>query len=120
MSKQFDQIHIHDLAFRCILGINDEERRIKQDVVVNLTLWADLNDACESDNIEDTIDYKALKKTILSMAENSSFYLIEALAHTIAGICLSDRRVVQTRVAVEKPTALRFARSVGVEITRSR
>lgn len=120
MSNPLDQIHIRDLGFRCIIGINKDERREKQDVVVNLTLWANLRPACASDDISDTVDYKDLKKQILALAETSRFFLVEALAQAIADVCLSDRRVQQVRVLVEKPTALRFARTVGVEIIRSR
>jgi dihydroneopterin aldolase/2-amino-4-hydroxy-6-hydroxymethyldihydropteridine diphosphokinase len=115
-----DQIHIRDLRFRCIIGVNEEERREKQDVGVNITLWADLHTACRSDRIEDTVDYKALKKQILAMGEQSQFNLIEALAERIAGLCLQDRRVSQVRVSVEKPAALRFAKTVAVEIVRVR
>ncbi len=120
MSNPLDQIHIRDLGFRCIIGIYEDERREKQDVVINLTLWADLRQACVSDNISDTVDYKALKKRILAMVETSQFFLVEALAQAIADICLSNERVQQVKVLVEKPTALRFARTVGVEILRNR
>ena len=118
--QAWDQIHIRDLGFRCIIGINEEERREKQDVGVHITLWADLLQACRSDRIEDTVDYKALKKQILAMGEQSQFNLIEALAERIAEICLQDRRVSQVRVSVEKPAALRFAKAVAVEIVRVR
>ncbi|MCF7975042.1 MAG: dihydroneopterin aldolase [Phycisphaerae bacterium] len=120
MVEQWDCIHIRDLKFRCIVGINEDERLEKQDVVANLTLWADLTRACRTDNIEDTVDYKSLKKKILDMAEQSNFLLVEALSQAIADVCLSYDRVKQVKVCVEKPTALRFARTVGVEIVRTR
>ncbi len=115
-----DRILISDLAARCIIGVNEEERREKQDVLINISLYADLTAACKSDRFEDTVDYRSLKKRILSMVENSHHYLIEALAESVARICLSDPKVVEVTVRVEKPSALRFARTVGVEITRSR
>jgi len=118
MIERLDQIHIRDLRFRCIIGVNDEERRERQDVVVNLTLWADLAVACRTDRIADTVDYKTLKKDILSVGEQSQFNLIEALAQRIADLCLRDDRVRQVRVCVEKPAALRFAKTVAVEIVR--
>jgi 2-amino-4-hydroxy-6-hydroxymethyldihydropteridine diphosphokinase len=115
-----DQIHIRELKLRCIIGVNEEERHEKQDVAINVTLWADLLRACRTDRIADTIDYKAIKKQILATAEQSQFNLIEALAERIADLCLQDRRVRQVRVSVEKPAALRFAKTVAVEITRVR
>ena len=113
-----DRISIRDLGFRCIIGVNADERREKQDVMVNLTLWADLRKPCQSDDINDTVDYKAIKKLILARAEKSQFFLVEALAQTIADICLAQPLVQQVCVRVEKPSALRFARSVGVKITQ--
>jgi len=43
--EHLDKIHIRDLLQRCIIGIYDEERREKQDVVINITLHADLRKA---------------------------------------------------------------------------
>ena len=115
-----DQIHICDLLLRCIIGINDPERLNRQDVVINVTLYADLSAACKSDRIEDTIDYKGIKNRIVQMVEGSEFFLVEALAESLAQFCLSQSRVERVRVRVDKPGALRFARTVGVEIVRER
>ena len=115
-----DRILISDLLVCCIIGIREEERREKQDVVINIALSADLRNAGKSDRIDDSVDYAALKKRIMSMAENSRFYLVEALAEATAEICLEASAVSQVVVKVEKPGALRFARTVGVEITRER
>ncbi|MGE5172263.1 MAG: dihydroneopterin aldolase [Betaproteobacteria bacterium] len=115
-----DRILISDLLVRCIIGVRDEERKDKQDVLINLALDLDLSKAGTSDRLEDSVDYRALNKRIMSMAENSQFYLVEALAQAVADICLEHPSVVQVQVRVEKPAALRFARTVGVEITRMR
>ena len=117
---QADRIHIRDLMCRCIVGIYPDERREKQDVIINITLWADYRAACRSDDIADTVDYKAIKKQVIRMVEDSSFQLIERLAEEIAGICLGNPRVEKVAVSVDKPGALRFARSVAVEIVRAR
>ena len=113
-----DHILIRDLGARCIIGINEEERREKQDVVITLTISADLSRAGKSDRFEDTVDYRVIKKRIVAMVEGSQYYLLEALAESIANICLEYPLVQQVRVSLDKPFALRFARSVGVEIVR--
>ena len=115
-----DKIRIKDLRFRCIVGINPDERHEKQDIDINLVLFTDLSLPCRTDRIEDTVDYKALKKRIRTFVEASSFNLIERLAQGIADICLEDERVSKVRVRLDKPGALRFARTVGVEIERER
>jgi dihydroneopterin aldolase / 2-amino-4-hydroxy-6-hydroxymethyldihydropteridine diphosphokinase len=115
-----DQIQIKDLLLRAIIGINEEERRNRQDVLVNITLHADTRAAGRSDDIADAVNYRTLTKRIITLVENSQFYLVEKLAAEIAALCLNDPRVEQADVRVEKPGALRFARSVGVEIQRTR
>ena len=113
-----DRLIIRDLSVRCIIGINGDERREKQEVLINLSLYADLSAACRSDRFEDAIDYRGLKKRVLAMVEGSCFKLVEALAEAVAEVCLADKTVARVVVTVEKPGALRYARSVGVEITR--
>lgn len=118
--RPLDQIHIRDLTCRCIVGINPEERTNLQDVIVNLTLYADLREACTTDRIDDTIDYKSVKLAVLAMIEKSTYHLIERLAERIAEVCFEDTRIEAVRVSLDKPGALRFARSVAVEIYRER
>ncbi len=115
-----DQITIKDLLLRTIIGINQEERKDRQDVLMNLTLEVDTRRAGESDDIQHAVNYRTLTKRIIRLVENSEFFLVEKLAAEIAAICLEDTRVARARVSVEKPGALRFARSVGVTIERSR
>jgi len=118
--EHLDQIHIRDLLQRCIIGIYEEERREKQDVVINITLHADLRKAGQTDDIEDTVDYKTIKKNVIAMVDGSSFLLVERLGERIAEICLQDTRVCRADVRVAKPGALRFAKTVEVDITRTR
>ncbi len=113
-----DRIHIEDLHLRCVIGIQAWERKVLQDVRINIVLFADIAPAGQSDDIDHTVNYKSLAKKIIAMTEASDYQLVEALAERIAQICLEDPRVARTRVKVEKPGALRFARSVGVSIER--
>jgi dihydroneopterin aldolase/D-erythro-7,8-dihydroneopterin triphosphate epimerase len=108
------------LILRTIIGINDEERRKRQDVVINITLHADTRPAGQSDDIADAVNYRTISKQVIELVENSRFYLVEKMAAEIAQVCLQDPRVERVKVSVEKPGALRFARSVGVTIERGR
>ena len=115
-----DRIRIEDLHLRCIIGIYPEERDKKQDVMIQVTLHADLRRPGRTDDVNDTVDYKALKNSIVEHVESSEFLLIERLADTIAALCLQDPRVERAEVRVDKPGALRFARNVSVEVSRGR
>jgi len=115
-----DKILIKDLTLRCIIGVNESERREKQDVVINVILWSDFTKATETDDIDETVDYKKINKSIIGLVENSKFFLVETLAERIAQLCLQNKRVRKVKVSVEKPGALRFARSVGAEVFRKK
>ena len=115
-----DKILISDLMIRCVIGVHDWERKDKQDVLINIELEASLHAAGASDDFEDAVDYRAITKRVIELVQGSSFFLVEALAEAIAEICLEDDRVQRAKVRVEKPGALRFARSVGVEVDRKR
>ena len=114
-----DRIHITGLRVECIIGINDWERVTKQDVVIDITLHADLTKPGESDDIKDTINYRDISKAVQAHVEASSYGLIEAMARNIATICLEPEAVIRADVSVQKPGALRGADSVGVQISRS-
>ncbi len=114
-----DRIKIKDLLLRGVIGINDWEREVEQDILINITLTTDLSEAGRSDSMEDTVNYRTMTKQIIRHVESSQRFTLEALAADIVGICLSQNGVERARVRVEKPGALRFARSVGVEIERA-
>lgn len=115
-----DKILIRDLLVRGIIGLNDWEREKKQDILINLVLHVDVRPAAASDDIQDSINYRSLTKSIVAHIETSSRFLVEALATDIARIAVVDFGASKVTVRVEKPGALRFAQSVGVEIERSR
>mgnify|MGYP004004649411 FL=1 len=120
ISAYNDKIYIRDLSIRCIIGVNQDERTEKQDVVINVILFTDTRKAGQTDVLEDSVDYKKVKKTILSLVESSEFLLIEKLADEIAKVCLDDSKVQKVNVTVDKPGVLRYTRSVAVEIVRTR
>ncbi len=115
-----DQVIIKDLSTRGIIGVNDWEREKPQEILINLVIFADLRRAGESDSIDNTVNYRTIAKRVQAHAENSARYTVEALAADIANLCLEEPGVEKVRVRVEKPGAVRFSASVGVEIERSR
>lgn len=113
-----DRIEIKDLLLRGIIGINDWERENEQDILINITIYADLRRAGETDDIEHSVNYRTVTKRVIEHVESSEHFTVETLAAKIAQICLEGSGVLRVRVRVEKPGALRFAKSVGVEIER--
>ena len=115
-----DKILIKDLLIRGIIGIHDWEREKKQDILINIEMEADCQPAGLSDDFQDAVDYRSVAKSVIGLVESSQFFLVERMAEEIANICLEDSRVTSARVRVEKPGAVRFSRSVGIEVERRR
>ncbi len=116
-----DRIVIKDLLVPGIVGINPDEREHEQEILVNATLWVDTRPAAASDRIEDAVNYRSVAKAMIAHLREGRPRLVERLAEELAGICLAaDERIAEVEVSVEKPGALRHARSVGVVIRRLR
>jgi FolB domain-containing protein len=115
-----DQIFIKDLIARGIIGINEWEREKPQEILINITLFTDIRTAGETDNLSHSINYRTVAKKVQMHAEAAARLTVEALATDLARICLAEPGVQKVRVRVEKPRAVRFAQSVGVEIERDR
>jgi len=115
-----DRIIIKNILARGIIGIRDWEREKPQDILINLDLYTANRKPETPDEITECIDYSEVTKKVIAHAEHAKRFTLEALAEDIAQLCLEDPRVLKTTVRVEKPGAVRFSQSVGVEIERSR
>jgi FolB domain-containing protein len=113
-----DQVIIRDIRARGIIGVNPEERVKIQDILINLVIFADLHKAGETDDINDCVNYSTVTKKVIALAESAKRLTVEALAADIAKLILGMPRVQKVRVRVEKPGAVTFSNSVGVEIER--
>ena len=111
-----NRIYIRDLELDCIIGTEPRERIEKQGVCINITLDCDFRDACESDKLEETVDYKALKDEVADFVRGSDCLLLEKLAWDIGTICKRRERVRGVRVCIDKPGALTSVHSVAVEV----
>lgn len=115
-----DKIIIKNLMARGIIGLNDWEREKPQEILINIEVDTDIRRAGETDDIQFSVNYRTIAKKALKHAETVERLTVEALAEDIAGLCLEDENAVRARVRIEKPGAVRFAESVGVEIERSK
>lgn len=113
-----DIIYLHGLKIDATIGIWDWEKAIKQTVVIDLDMGADIRKAAASDDVEDTLNYKAVAKRLQQFVGDSSFELVETLAEKIAEIVVSEFDVPWVRVKLNKPGAIRGSRDVGVLIER--
>ena len=119
-SSPTDVIFLTGLTVDCIVGIWDGERRVKQKIVLDLEMAADVRRAAASDSIEDTLDYKKVTKRLLGFVGESQYQLVETLAERVAEIVVTEFGVPWVRVRLNKQGAIRGARDVGILIERKR
>jgi len=114
-----DKIFLTALTTECIVGIWDWERKIKQTVVIDVEMAANVRKAAATDKIEDTLDYKAVAKRIFQFVEESQFQLVETLTERIAEVIVREFKVEWVRVKLNKQGAIRGSRDVGIIIERA-
>ena len=115
-----DRVFIEALEIDCVIGIYDWERKIKQAIVLDIEMAFDNRRPAASDDIADTLDYKAISKRLIQFVGESSFGLVEALAENCCRIIVDEFAVTQVSLKLSKVGAVRGARAVGVMIERSR
>ena len=116
-----DRILIKDLRIPGIIGINPEERVNEQEILVNAVLWADTSPAAATDEIDDAVNYRTITKALIAHIRQGKPMLVERLVQELVDICFDmEPRIKRVEMTVEKPGALRYARSVGINISRER
>lgn len=115
-----DIIFLQELRIDTVVGIYPWERSIKQEVVFDIEMAADVSRAAQSDHIDDTLNYKAVSKRLIEFVGGSDFALVETLAEKVAGIIINEFAVPWVRVKLNKAGAIRGAKGVGVIIERQR
>src|ERR1700726_3215056 len=94
-----DKIFIRALKTEAIIGIFDWERQVKQTVIIDIEIGADVRKAALSDSIKDTLNYKRVAKRVLSFVEASQFHLVETLADHVAMLILEDFGIAWVRLS---------------------
>jgi D-erythro-7,8-dihydroneopterin triphosphate epimerase len=113
-------IRIKNLRLRTVVGIQHWERKQPQDVIINIEMEFDGTKAAETDHIDDTVNYKVVKRKIIKEVENARYYLLDRLASQILKVVMKEKKVKRATVEVDKPQALRFADSVSVVCSSER
>ena len=118
--NKVDTIIIEEIELFCIVGVNEWERETPQRILIDLVLETELSLSIKTDKIANTVNYRNIVKKVSRLVTNSSYKLIESLAGTLAEECLSEPLVTGVTVSLKKPGAVRFSKSVGVEIHREK
>ena len=114
------RIRVKDLRLRTYIGINDDEIRNRQDVLINLTVLYPAADAVQVNDIQHALNYRTITKAVICHVEDNRFALLERLTQEILDLVMSHAEVRYAEVEVDKPHALRFAESVSITLAGHR
>ena len=113
-------VFVRDLELMALIGIYEHEKTDPQRIIVNIDLSVMEGEGPKDDDIGHVVSYEIVVKKVEAIIAAGHINLVETLCEKIAASCLRDKRVMAARVRVEKPDIIKNARSVGVEIERSR
>lgn len=100
-----DSISIRGLRVFAHHGVFEEEAKNGQEFIIDVTVVMGLQQAGQSDDLTDTLDYGALAVDIAERVQGERWLLIERVAERVAELILEDDRVAMTEVTVHKPNA---------------
>ena len=117
----WDWIVIDQLEFDTIIGIYPHEREQVQPLRMSIRLGVPpIHEAAQSDDISTTVDYQRVCETVMALAQEGAFNLVETLAERTVVALFAAFPVQAIQLSVSKPLALPYTRGVGVEIFRRR
>ena len=100
-----DIIRLKNMQFYGFHGVSESEKHLGGRFEVDLEMQLPLKKSCDSDNLNDTVDYEKIYKTVDSCIKKDKFYLIAALANSIANDILQNFPINSLLVSVRKPHA---------------
>ncbi len=113
-----DTIFLEQVALQTKLGVPDWERLKPQTIILDIEIGYDLTKSCQSDAIEDTVDYGEVVKRIRETLSDNSFKLVEALAEHVCQLILQEFKAESVKIKVAKPNILTGLKALGVIIER--
>ena len=118
--EHYDEIFIEGIKCYSTIGINNWEKNTKQPLIIDINLLMKKIDKKNKDTIDETINYKLISYSIKKLVEKNKYELIETIGKDIALLCLKNKKVIQAKVKINKPNALKISNNVGVIITRGK
>ena len=113
-----DTVFIRDLSMDAVIGVFGWERQVHQKITINLEMATDISKAADTDDLEYTLDYKAISQRIRTLVDENQPKLVETLIELIASKIMTEFNIPWLCISIAKPGAVRGSAAVGVTIER--
>ncbi len=111
-------IKIKNFRLKTILGIYDWEKTFDREIVINAKIETDYDDALQTDEISDTIDYDVIISKIKNLIAGKRFKLIERMAQEVMDVVMQDKRIKKCKLEIAKMGAVEGVESFSVIISQ--
>ncbi|MEC5210561.1 dihydroneopterin aldolase [Psychrobacter sp. PL15] len=118
LHTESDVVFVKALKVEAVIGVYDWERAITQPLLIDIVLETDISKAAASDDVNYALNYKAVCDDVSAWCQELKAKLLEHLAEHIAHKLLANYACHKVTLSVAKPTAIKSADAVGVQITR--
>ena len=115
---QSDVVFVKALKVEAVIGVYEWERAITQPLLIDIVLETDISRAAASDDVNDALNYKEVCDDVSVWCQDIKAQLLEYLAGQIADKLLEKYPCHKITLSIAKPTAIKQADAVGVQITR--
>ena len=113
-------VFIKDLIIEEIIGIHKHEKIKKQKIKFNIVLDVDQSSIPNEKDIKSIVDYEKITNKLKNLTKSKKYNFLESLAEDSFKEIFEDNRINSVTIKIEKPEAIKNAKSVGVEIFKTR
>ena len=111
---------IKDFIINEIIGIHNHEKTKKQKIVFNIIIDVNQNTLPNENDLESIVDYEKITNKLENLTKYKNYNFLESLAEDSFKEIFEDRRINSIKIKIEKPDAIVNAKSVGVEVFKTR
>ena len=111
---------IKDFIIYEIIGIHNHEKINKQKIIFNIVIDVNQNIFPDENNLSSIVDYEKITNRLENLAKNKKYNFLESLAEDSFSEIFADNRINSVKIKIEKPDAITNAKSVGIEVYKSR
>ncbi len=113
-------VFIKDFIIEEIIGIHQHEKIRKQKIKFNIVLDVNQNSLPNEKDIKSIVDYEKITNKLENLSQTKKYNFLESLAEDSFKEIFEDKRINSATIKIEKPEAIKNAKSVGVEVFKTR
>ncbi len=113
-------VFIKDFIIEEIIGIHEHEKIKKQKIKFNIALDVNQSTTPNEKDIKSIVDYEKIANKLENLAKNKKYNFLESLVEDSFKEIFDDKRINSVTIKIEKPEAIKNAKSVGVEVFKTR